>query len=460
MPKSHSRRFISRIVLLISSALLLLLVAWVGYRIFQPVSIPADFSSQVPVSFNADEGIVKNTLLQRLRSYGINTQYVVGSIGNPYPLGGDPKKINAPKGYDNETVLATAKELNLHGMLAKDIALHTDGGVIALLYQVAEDGRIHYEIHAIDLVEDTVVAQWDALSTSDLRVASMIEDLTGRIWLLNERGQVGRILSDGAPTWLVDFPTGLMADDPSRLVIASDTLDRIWISDGVVVSVGGEKGFSPIGLMSELTEDQREQYDTLLVSQAEQIGLRAELGSEALLRSALAPKGFFPLQDGRMGLVLAHGVMIFPQSQASRSEWIPTLQSSLIPYGVSTNGDIWGVRYTDKVLLKISDGKEVAFDTVPAPKTEVLKASMMAFSESGNFVFQKTEKGSNLWYSAGDTWSMKIVVTSGTQAIVAPTAKVQAESSGTVWTLMEDGFVYRVTPGAEVDPSAQKAIVL
>lgn len=450
MPISRSRHVASRIVLLVSAASLFALVAWVGYRVFQPIDIPPAMPAQSPVSFKADKAIEQNSIFVKLQMF-VRGGYVVGTVGNSFPLGGDPKK-KTPKGYDNKALLATAQELNFNGSSVKDIALSINGGIVALLQNISNDGQIHYVIRKIGLTEDQIVTQWDAMSRSDLRVAGLTIDTTGRIWLLNEKGQIGLIQTNGEPSWLPDISTGLLVTDPQKLSISSDTLDRVWITDGVNVSTGGEKSFSPIQLNDELTGDQRSEYIRLLTKAASQIGLQSISDESALLKAALAPKSFFPLYDGRMGLTTSFGAIIFPMSQSSRVEWIPTLEFAQIPYGISGVGDVWGVRYTDRLISRIKKGKDEPFGSGPSPKVEGLQPNSMSFLGGGGaFVFEQSDKMTNLWFSEGDEWGTKLVSTTGTQAVVAAPLKIRAEETGTLWSLMSDGHLYRITPGATVE---------
>lgn len=418
---------------------------------FQPVDIPPAMPAQSPVSFKADKAIEQNPIFAKLKTF-VKGGYVVGTVGNSFPLGGDPKK-KTPKGYDNKALLATAEEISFGIASVKDITLDLDGGVVVLTQNRIDDGQIHYEIRKRGLKdEDQLITRWDALPRADLRVAGLTVDSSGRVWLLNEKGQIGMIQSNGEPSWLSNLSTGLTATDPQKLSIASDTLDRIWITDGVNVSTGGEKGFTPIQLSAELTNDQRTSYLSLLTSLASQIGLQSISDEDSLLRAALKPNGFFPLYDGRMGLTTAFGAIIFPMSQTSRIEWIPTLQFSQIPYGISGIGDVWGVRYTDHAISRIEQGTEKSFSSGPSPKTDGLQPGAMAFLGGGGaFIFEQSDKMTNLWFSEGEEWSTKLVSTTGTQAVVAAPVKIKAEETGTLWSLMSDGHLYRITPGATVE---------
>lgn len=449
MPINRSRAVTSRIILLASSVVLFVSLAWVGVRVFQPADIPPSLPPQTPVSFNADKSIEKNSLFEKLQIF-VKGGYIVGEVGNSFPLGGDPKKKTI-KGYDSKSLLATAKEVELRGLLVKDVVLQKENGVLVLLTNTTSDLQIHYEIRLIGSKEEKTLIEWNAPDRADLRVAGIAQDSSEQIWLVNEKGQVGMITKDGQISWLSNISTGLTAPDPKKILISIDALDRVWITDGVNVSMGGEKGFTPVNLTAELTQDQRLQYETILFTQAEQIGLRSTDTPGDLLKSALMPKEFFPLSDGRMGLTMAFGVMIFPQSQAARAEWIPTLQYSQIPYGISNGGTVWGLRNTDRTITRIQKGQEFPFATGPSPSVDTLKSSMMAFLGEGGFVFEQTEKLTNLWYSDnGDAWSTKLVSTTGTQSIVSPPARLKIESSGTIWSLMTDGHLYQITAGATV----------
>lgn len=319
-----------------------------------------------------------------------------------------------------------------------------------LLQSVTSDSQIHYEIRTMGLKEDRSIAQWNALPRPDLRVAGFTQDATGQIWLLNEKGQVGMI-SSGAPSWMTSLSTGLSVLDPKGLAISSDSLDRVWLMDGNNVSMGGEKGFTPIDLISELTADQQTQYQSIIASQVQQIGFQSLDGPAAYLRAALAPKAFYPLSDGRMGLVTAYGAIIFPQSQSARVTWIPTLQFSVVPYGISNDGSVWGSHHTDHALVRIIDEHEQSFAPGPAPSTESFHIGSMTFLEDEAFVLEQANKLTNLWYSNGDAWSTKLVSTTGTQATIAAPNKLKAEEDGTLWSLMSDGYLYRITSGASVE---------
>lgn len=448
MPINRSRALQSRIILLISSVVLFALVSWVGFRVFQPAEIPPSLPPQAPVSFTADKSIEKNPIFETLKIF-VKGGYVVGEVGNSFPLGGDPKKKTI-KGYDSKSLLATAKEVELRGLLVKNIALQKDGGILALLTNMTSDQQIHYEIRLISLKEEKTMIEWNAQDRPDLRVAGIAEDSSGKIWLINEKGQIGMVTKDANISWSSNSPTGLTVTDPKKLFISVDTLDRVWVTDGMNVSMGGEKGFTPVNLEAELTQDQRTQYETILSEKADQIGLQSTNSPEVLLRSALVPKKFFPLSDGRMALTTAFGVMIFPQSQAARTEWIGTLLYSQIPFGVSNGGTVWGVRFTDQALTRILKGQEYTFPAGPSPSIGAIQPSMISFLDEGAFVFEQTDKLTNLWYSEGDAWSTKLVSTTGTQSVVSAPDRIEVESSGTMWSLMSDGHLYQITPGATV----------
>lgn len=448
MPNSHSRRTASRIALLISSGVLFALAAWVAFRVFQPVEVPPMMPSQAPVSFNADKTIETNPLFKKLQVF-VQGDYVIGTVGNSYPLGGDPKKKTI-KGYDNKSLLSTAQEVVLNGIIVRDIAVSKDGGILGLAYTGTDTGQIHYEIRTFGQKDDRTIGQWNAASQPNVRAVGLTEDSTGKIWLVSERGGVGEIDSGGNPSWLASIQTGLNVQDPLKVSISSDSLDRIWITDGGIVSVGGEKNFSPVDLSAELSADQRAQYETILSQDASQIGLQAVSEPDALLRAALQPKAFFPITDGRMGLTTAFGTFIFPQSQSAKSEWIPTLQFSMIPYAVSDKGDVWGVRFTDHVLSRLTNGSEASFASGPAPSSDLIKPSSFAFIGGTPLVFEEAQKTTNLWTTNGDAWSVKLISTTGTQAVLAPPAKIQVDNEGTIWVLMTDGHLYHITAGADV----------
>lgn len=451
MPITRSRRIASRIALLVSSAVLFVLAAWVGFRLFTPTDIPPSMPPQSLVSFNADKTIEKHPVFEKLQVF-VRSEYLVGAVGNAFPLGGNPKK-KTPKGYDNKALLATAAEVQLNGILVKDISLKKDGGILALLHNITSDGQVHYEIRLMGLKEDVFVAQWNALPRLDLRVAGIASDSSGKIWLLNEKGQIGMIGQDGNASWKTNLQTGLVALDPQKLSISIDALDRVWVTDGVAISMGGEKGFTPVDLNAELTEEQRVQYSGVLASQAGSIGLQSLNGSDSLLRAALVPKSFYPLPDGRMGLTTAFGAFVFPPSQSARAEWVPTVQFSQIPYGISQNGETWGVRYTDQVFSRVIRGEEKLFSAGPSPSSEQLKSSSMAFVEEGAYVFEVSDKLTNLWFSDGETWSTKLVASTGTQSVLAAPSKISVEDSGVLWSLMTDGRLYKITAGATVEAS-------
>ncbi|MCW1892578.1 MAG: hypothetical protein KIH65_005090 [Candidatus Uhrbacteria bacterium] len=444
---STSSILIKRVAVLLAAAVCLGMVFWVGSKLLEPTNVPPPLPPKSLVSFQGDTAVLENPLFKTLQTF-VTGEVVLGPVGNGFPFGasveGDASSTTAT---DIRLQLATFESVPVgDGYVVKDLIRGRTGKVVALLYRPEGDG-VTYDIRTYAWNEMTIFASWRADAGAGSRVAGIAEDSSGSIWMLNERGGVGRVKQGESPTWL-GVQTGLTG---SKLRIAIDTADQVWISDGMTVAVGSESSFTPVDLYAGLSEGEREKLTNQLALLPPSIKPMPQgAGLDGLVRAALQPEDFFQLADGRLALTTGYGVMRFPLSQTNRIEWIDTLDSLALPLAVATNGDVWALRYTDEMLMRLRGSESSGFRPGSSPKDARTNPDLFTSAGSRFFAFDYAATSTFLWSTDGTVWGNQIVAASGTMP--NDTArKIVSDRFGGIWAILNQGGLMRIFEGAKIE---------
>ena len=450
-------RIVKQIAFLIAMLVFASGVIWIGIRFFQPVEVPPAPPARSPVAFNPESDIRHNALFGTLEIFAEQLPSIDQIvIGKEFPFAGEDSG-DPSQATDRVLRLATMEPVLIpDGGVVQDIARDPDGELIALSYTVNDGGSLQYTLWSFDqTVSSTALVTWQAEPVSSLRVAAMDRDSQGVIWLLNEAGGIGMAEPDGGVVWEDQISTGLSGSSNSSRVFI-DITDRVWISDGTVVAVGGKNGFSPVDFVQQLSDVSKRtltEFIEILPSEYQPMPLE---GSDGLLRSALKPDRFFQLRDGRTGVTTGYGVLLFGYSLANKPTWIGTLATSTLPIAIAPNGDIWGNRYKDGALIRMDQGGmegSVFMSETSVPRLARQDTDLFGFGFEKMYALDYLSATSTyLWSTFDESWTNQIVTTSGT--ILGRSAeKVEVDARGNVWSVLSGGHLVRIRDGAEIiDP--------
>ncbi len=438
MPK-RSISMIKNVATLFAAVALFGILVYVGMRVFQPVEVPPPPPPKAPVTFDPEAGVRSNPLFEALKAF-VTGKVDLGPVGNPNPFMAGGAGAQLSPGQASR--LATAEELTMYAIV-KDLVRGTDGSMLTLLYGVTESGIV-YEIRSYPPEgEATTLATWTAIDRADLRVARIAQDQSGRVWMMNDEGGIGYVEPDGNPRWLTAVETYL--EGAHAMVV--DGADRLWITDGSTVSYGGERAFTSLSLMEEMTTEDQITLNTQVAALSDDVRPVPVEGLDGLIRAALLPELFHLLSDGRVALTTGYTAFTFPLSLQSRPTWHDLLEESVLPLAFAPNGDIWGVRYTDDALMRVwATGTEEYTSETSVPQQVKVNPALFGASEDKLYTVDYTTSAPYLWTTAGETWSVQVVVASGTLPNDTP-MKVAVDGIGNVWMLMKQGGVVRITHG-------------
>lgn len=445
---STSSTLIKRVAVLLAAAICLGMIFWVGSKLLEPTNVPPPMPSKSLVSFQGDTAVLENPLFKTLQTF-ITGEVMLGPVGNSFPFGAVAQgggDASSTAGTPTALQLATFESVAVgEGYVVKDAIRGRTGKVLALLYRPDGDG-VTYDIRSYAWNDVAVFSSWHVDANPANRIAGIAEDSSGSVWVLNEQGGVGRAREGETPTWF-GVQTGLTG---SRLRIAIDTADQVWVSDGITVAVGSESSFTPVDLYASLSEGEREKLANQLAVLPPSVKPMAQgTGVDGLVRAALQPDDFFQLADGRLALTTGYGVLRFPLAQTSRVEWIDTLDALALPLAVATNGDVWALRYTDEMLMRLRGSESVSFRPGISPKDARVNPDLFTSAGARFFAFDYAATSTFLWSTDGTVWGNQVVAASGTMP--NDTArKIVSDRFGAIWAILSQGGLMRIFDGAKV----------
>lgn len=415
-------------------------IVWVGMRVFEPVSVPPPIAAKAHVTFDPKTDIRSNPLFDTLRLF-VAGDIQAGALGKAFPFLRDGQ--GAIPGQAGSR-LASAEELLLSGAVARDLARSSSGEMLILLSGVGGDGTISYEIRSYPFgFEPETFASWTAPSRPDTRVVRIAQDRQDRVWLLNEEGGVGYIFAGGSPVWPQGLQTGLSGGS----LIAVDGADRIWVTDGTNVSIGGEREFTLMNIAESMREMDRIAFNQQLTDASSDIRPEPLSGPEGLLRAGLLPESFRMLSDGRIALVTGYTVLAFPLSLQTPPDWTDLLSAGISPLTVGPNGDVWGVERETGGLARIwATGTRSYADEASSPEDVKQNPDLFASFDATLYTLDYSTAAPFLWSTQGEHWSAKVVVASGTLPEDMP-RRIAVDAMGDVWALMSQGGVVHITNG-------------
>lgn len=455
MKNSTSIRLIKQIASLAAALLFVSGVVWVGIRFFQPIEVPPAPPPRRPVVFNPESDIRNNPLFDTLKVFAEDLPDIgTVVIGKEFPFGSPESEAGGTA--DRPLQLATMERVTIpSGGIVTSVAKQADGTIFGLSYTLSEQGAVEYSIWAFDEnASSTLRARWQTQPISSLRVASMGVDSFGDIWLLSEAGGIGLISREGKVAWQPNMQTGLSADGQSYKLFI-DVTDRVWVTDGTRVAVGGTSGFTPVDLVQQLSSvNQRILKDFIGVIPAEYRPSTLQ-GENGDLRGALLPDRFFQLRDGRTGLTTKTGVLLFGYSLANVPTWINTVATSTIPVAITPSGNIWGNRYKDNAFMYLDEDLSgtANLSATALPRLARSNSSLFAFGYDTTYALDFLSATSTyLWSTIDGSWKNQIITTSGT--VPSGSAKsIEVDANGAIWGVMSGGELVRIREGAEIiDP--------
>lgn len=435
-----------RIAAILVAVACLGVIFWVGTKFFEPTSVPSPLPPKSPVSFRGDTAVLEHPLFKTLQLF-VTGEVLLGPVGNTYPFGALAEISTSSSIQDALALqLATFEVVPLgDGYIVKDIIRGRDGRLLALVYHPDTQGVL-YEIRSYAWNEMSVFSSWhsDAIGPES-RVSVIAEGGSGTVWMLNERGQVGRVTESQKPVWL-GVQTGLTG---SNMRIAVDSSDQVWVSDGMTVSVGSESSFTPVDLYASMSESERAKFSNQLSLLPLNVRPMPQGdGSDGLVRAALQPEGFFSLADGRMALTTGYAVARLPLSSTNRIEWIDTLGSLALPLAVASNGDVWALRYTDETLTRLRGTESMGFGANSSPRDARENPDLFTSGSTRFFAFDYAATSTFLWSTDGMSWGNQIVVASGTMP--NDTIRKIASDRWGIWAMLSQGGLMRIFDGAKI----------
>lgn len=411
---------------------------------------PADITEIPPqkklVSFDSSTDIRKNPLFDSLISY-FDWDPNQTNVGNPFPFVGSDLGGHVGQSIANVPSLARLSIVDTHGGKLADISETMDGTVLGLWLMPAQGDEkgATYEIRSYRSSTNTqdVVTSWNTDSSPDDTVVALGVSPNGEMKIVSATGKVANVQAGHliTPDWF-GVKTGLSGEQ--RLYI--DQGDRLWVTDGKQVYVGGEFGFSSMDLVSQLGADAR----GALLSKATQ-GMSpapADQNAEnALLQSELQPKNFFSLHAGKTGLTTKTGVFLFPLSTFLKPEWIDSIGSGLAPLAIAPNEDVWGVRLSDNALIQRSSSTINIFASLTAaPRAVRTNGDLFGFYGNRVYAFDYAPTSTFVWYDDGAGWTAQ-AVSSSAQLPQVPPSKVLIDRNGSLWAMLSDGELLHAEPG-------------
>lgn len=437
---------IHRLVLVFSALAVVGIVVWIGMKVLAPVEVPPAPPPKAHVTFDAKSDIRSNNLFLRLKEFIIG-DIDIGLIGNPLPFVGPKQGMELAEGQESR--LATMEELSLQGGIAQDLERANDGSMLILLFGLDAEGLAVYEIRSYQTNGDvSTLMSWTTELDPSYMPTRIAQDHKDRIWFGNIEGKVGYVEEGGEPVWLTGLSTGLSASVRSIVV---DGVDRVWVTDGLVVTVGGDQEFEPLSLKQQLSDVDQIDFTNKLAGLPEEYKPIPLEGTDGLLKAGLLPEELFITQDGRTGLTTGYSAFHFSLALQQRPDWINTLATSTIPLVVGPSGDIWGTRYLDGALIHIwATGTREYTSKIVVPSQALDNPRL--FAQQGSKVYAvdyNPESTSVLWSTEGEEWLAKIIVASGTVPLDTP-RMADVDGDENVWLLMDQGGVIRIRRSREL----------
>jgi len=434
-----SKSSAKKIALVISATCLLIVVFWIGSGLLRPAEVSPPAPPKKPVTFNPSLDIRSHPLFADLQSYFEWDPHPT-QLGNPYPLVGSDIQGGAGISVLQLRPFAVLQTIDSGEGWSPQALSHLVDGTAAVLWQKRNADTILYEIRQYPSTSThDVMSSWSSDGSPLQTVRAFAQTSNGTTWLLNLAGGVGMVEKgkDTPPTWLTDVQTGLSG---SRLRMYVDPGDRVWITDGASVAVGGEQGFEPVDLLNQLTASGRTELQSQL-----QAAIQSQEQNDAKLRSLLRPLDFFALNAGKTGLTTQSGVFIFPLSTFARPEWVNFVHSGILPLAIAKDGGVWGVHASDQALEYAKGTTTQSFlSTTIAPRDARSNPNVFTFLDTRAYAFDYAPTSTILWHNDGANWVAQWMTTSTLPE--ARTIDTIIDRKGTIWSRMSDGKLLHISP--------------
>jgi hypothetical protein len=434
-----------RIVLALAGFGVFATAVWVGMRVLQPAYVEIPVPSSERVSFNPEADVRENSFFAALREFVVG-KIETGAVGNPSPFVGMGSASQLQEGQESR--LATLEEIPLQGASVIDIARGSDGSMLALLGGRQGEGMT-YEIRSYGSGgEASTFTSWSAAFSTAFTPLAMAQDHAGRVWLGNLDGRMGYADRGGTPVWLSYIDTGLEAPVTS---VEVDAVDRVWATDGITLTQGGENGFAPMDLVQQMSEEQQANFLTSIERISSELGYgQVEIGFEDLQEAAM-PERLSVTRDGRIGVSTGFMAFRFSLALQQRPDWIDVLATSTYALVVGPNGEVWGRRYEEGALTRVwATGTRAYMSALSAPSQALLNSRLFAQDENLLYAVDYNPTSTSvLWSTGGEEWLSRIIAASGTVPLDVP-RKAEVDGEGNVWLLMEQGGLVRIRRSMEM----------
>ena len=435
--------WIHHILLTIGALVLLAALYYSSTQFFQPLTVPPAPPARTQVRFAPKLDVTANPLFQELKGV-VTGEVEPGVLGSLAPFVGPDRPDGLSDGQISR--LASGEELMLHGAIARDLAHASDGTILVLVHTIDEGtGGLLYIIRKYLDRSGIEVTRWMASEQVGLQPVRIAQDSSGTIWVASFNGRIGTVVPGSAPVWRSETELSLFAPTTDLEI---DALDRVWITDGLTVFVGGEQSFTPLDLSIQLSEEDRVKFGNELSALPENIRPTPLEGPDGLIRAALLPEGLYPYGGGRMGLTTGYSAFTFPLAFQNASEWSDTLEASALSLIVDHAGGVWALRYTDGALLRMTPTSTREFTGATAPRDARTNPDLFASDGSKLYSVDYASSSKILWSTIDDSWAAEVIVASGT----LPNDRIkelQADSSGNLWMIMSQGGLVRIERRAE-----------
>jgi hypothetical protein len=440
---------VHHIALVVSALAVVGIVIWVGMQVLEPVQVPMAPPAKIQVKFDPKADIRKNSLFEMLKEFIIG-DLEIGVLGNPSPFVGPNSGMQILQ-QGQESRLATMEEIPLQGAFAMDFAHGTSGGMHVLLTGMADEYTATYEIRSYETDGSiTTFASWMDPSELAFTPVAIAQDHSGRIWMGSGEGKMGYVEQGGEPMWFLVEDTGLLGPVKSIVV---DAVDRIWATDGVELTVGGDLGFSPVDLYEQMSEGQQGDFIYSIDDLAIRYGSVNQIYNIRDIKEALMPERLSVTRKGRVGVSTGYTAFHFNLTLQQRPDWINILSvSSTVPLIIGPNGHVWGRRLEDDVLMRVwATGTRAYMSKLAVPSRALMNPYLFTQDASKLYAVDYAPTSTSvMWSSEGEEWFSQLIVASGTPPLDIP-VKIEVDGDENVWMLMKQGGIVRIRRSKSIE---------
>ena len=417
----RSSSLFQHIALVLSAIGVLIVITWIGFRIFETVNVPPLPPPKTRATFDSRTDVSQHPLwgtLQAVLRGSIEPGPVIG-VNNPFASRG----ATVP-GTQVAAGLGSVMEVPLPGFRMVAASRAKDGALLALV-QADDRDAVKYEIRRYVSAEEapTTVGRWTLAGITEPRVVpealipvALQQDGFGGIRLLSRGGHIGALRSDGIPLWgATPLFTSVSGEEMDQWgTIALDGSGYVWATDGRAVVREQSTGLSFVDVLAPLSDTQRSQVST---SASPLWHLQPLAGGDMMVFSSTVAERFF------------HGSDRSPDVTASVSTMV----------AVAPSGDLWSVSQQEGGTtrwFRQSQGTTTEYaDALLLPKQASRNPMLIAAGVAGLMAVDYAPDATVLWKTAAGGWVAEVVIPGGNQPADS-VDRLVADGKGNVWALM------------------------